>query len=124
MAMRYYLIISGGLTMEERTKGLDEKYCSSCGSIISISAEICPHCGVRVAPPPRNDFIAEHRTWLIVLLLCVFLGPLGIHRFYVGKIGTGLLMLLTLGGFGIWVVVDLILIVTGNFRDKDGYRIY
>ncbi len=45
---------------------------------------------------------------------------LGIHRFYVGKIGTGILMLITGGGFGIWVLVDLILIVTNKFEDKQG----
>lgn len=110
--------------MDERMKGPDEKYCSACGSIISVQAEICPKCGVRVAPAPSTDFISQHRTWLVALLLCIFLGPLGLHRFYVGKIGTGVLMLLTLGGFGIWVIVDLILIVTGNFTDRDGYRIY
>ena len=57
------------------------------------------------------------------LLLCLFVGVLGIHRFYVGKIGTGLLQLFTLGGLGIWMLVDLILLVSGEFRDKEGNRI-
>jgi TM2 domain-containing membrane protein YozV len=48
------------------------------------------------------------------------LGTLGVHRFYVGKIGTGILMLITLGGFGLWVLIDFILIVCGVFRDKQG----
>lgn len=60
---------------------------------------------------------------LIVLLLCLFAGVLGIHRFYVGKIGTGILMLLTFGGFGIWILIDLILIVCGEFTDKAGSKI-
>ena len=42
------------------------------------------------------------------------------HRFYVGKIGTGILMVLTIGGLGIWTLVDMIIIITGNFRDGDG----
>ncbi|MFO1258966.1 MAG: DUF4864 domain-containing protein [Gammaproteobacteria bacterium] len=51
------------------------------------------------------------------LLLCMFLGILGIHRFYVGKIGTGILMLITLGGLGIWTLVDLIYIASCEFKD-------
>lgn len=54
------------------------------------------------------------------LMLCIFLGGLGIHRFYVGKTGTGILMILTLGGLGIWVIYDLIMIVVGSFKDKQG----
>lgn len=54
------------------------------------------------------------------ILLCFFLGTLGVHRFYVGKIGTGLLMLVTFGAFGIWTLVDFVMIVVGNFSDKQG----
>ena len=57
------------------------------------------------------------------ILLCFFLGALGVHRFYVGKIGTGILQLFTLGGLGIWALVDFIMIVTGNFKDKQGMAI-
>jgi len=60
------------------------------------------------------------KSWLVTLLLCLFLGGLGVHRFYTGKIGTGILMLLTLGGLGIWVLVDLIMIAIGSFKDKEG----
>ena len=60
------------------------------------------------------------KDWLVTLLLSIFLGSLGIHRFYVGKIGTGILQLLTLGGCGIWSLIDLIMIITGNFKDANG----
>ncbi|MGE7913258.1 TM2 domain-containing protein [Lysinibacillus xylanilyticus] len=60
------------------------------------------------------------KSFVATLLLCIFLGSLGIHRFYAGKIGTGILMVLTLGGLGIWTLIDLIMIIVGKFTDKDG----
>ncbi|TMR98639.1 TM2 domain-containing protein [Nonomuraea basaltis] len=60
------------------------------------------------------------KSWLVAVLLCFFLGVLGVHRFYVGKIGTGILMIVTLGGFGVWVLIDFIMILVGKFTDKQG----
>lgn len=57
------------------------------------------------------------------LLLCIFLGTLGVHRFYEGKIGTGILWLCTLGLFGIGWVVDIVLIATNRAKDKNGLPI-
>jgi hypothetical protein len=62
---------------------------------------------------PGKSFVT---TWILSLLL----GTLGVDRFYLGKIGSGVTKLLTLGGFGIWAIVDLIITLTGNARDKDG----
>ena len=67
-----------------------------------------------------NDVQVSEKGFVPTLLLCFFLGALGVHRFYVGKIGTGLLQLITLGGLGIWTLVDFIIIVTGSFKDKQG----
>ncbi len=68
----------------------------------------------------NDDAEVSDKGFVPAILLCFFLGMLGIHRFYVGKIGTGILMIVTLGGLGIWTLVDFIMIVTGSFRDKQG----
>ena len=52
---------------------------------------------------------------LVAFLLCFFLGPLGVHRFYVRKVGSGIAQILTFGGLGIWVLIDLIMILCGAF---------
>lgn len=64
---------------------------------------------------PRNFT----NTWLFALLL----GWLGVDRFYLGKIGTGILKLLTLGGYGIWILIDLIFVLTGSTKDKEGRKL-
>ena len=64
------------------------------------------------------------KSRLAAALLCFFLGCLGAHRFYLRKTGTAILMLITLGGLGIWALVDLIFICVGSFRDKEGKRVF
>lgn len=68
----------------------------------------------------RNTEVVSPKSAIVALLLCLFFGMFGVHRFYVGKIGTGILMLLTGGGFGIWSLVDLIVIACCDFKDKEG----
>lgn len=87
-------------------------YCKSCGKQVVDQAEVCPHCGVRVS--------VGSKKWLTALLLCIFLGIFGAHRFYVGKAGTGVVQLLTAGGLGVWTLIDFIMILVGSFKDKDG----
>lgn len=65
----------------------------------------------------------SEKDWLITLLLCLFAGTIGVHRFYAGKIGTGIAMLLTAGGCGIWTIIDLVMIITGKFTDSAGNEI-
>lgn len=96
------------------------KYCAQCGAQLVDEAVVCPHCGCAVAPTKTVDPNASPKSRLITLLLCIFVGGLGIHRFYVGKIGTGVLWLLTAGCFGIGALVDLIMIACGTFTDSDG----
>lgn len=78
-----------------------------------LPAVSAPQASTLPVQTPQKSFIA---TWLFALLL----GGLGIDRFYLGKVGTGILKLLTFGGFGIWALVDLIITLTGNQKDKKG----
>jgi hypothetical protein len=78
---------------------------------------------VQMPPKPTIDQFGNPispKSRLAAALLAWFLGIFGIHRFYVGKIGTGILMIFTLGGLGIWALIDFIVILVGSFRDKDG----
>lgn len=60
------------------------------------------------------------KSQLVALLLALFVGVLGIHRFYLGYTTIGIIQLLTLGGLGIWAFIDLILIITGDLKPKTG----
>jgi TM2 domain-containing membrane protein YozV len=64
------------------------------------------------------------KSRLVALLLCFFLGIIGVHRFYVGKNGTGILMILTFGGLGIWAFIDLVMILVGGFTDQQGRKVF
>jgi TM2 domain len=77
----------------------------------------------RTAAPAWDAQRESDYTRLPIVILCFFFGWLGIHRFFVGKVGTGVLMLCTLGGLGIWIMIDLILILCGEFRDREGLKI-
>lgn len=102
------------------------KFCKHCGETIDKDCFICPKCGKQVeafASQQPNVVInnsntnvvgghmGKEKNKLVALLLCFFLGALGIHRFYEGKIGTGILWLFTLGLGGVGVLVDFIILL-------------
>lgn len=113
-------------------------FCENCGQEIENGAKFCPSCGTRCGgeanvparqqPVPKWEAESDARggvspkSRLIAALLAFFLGWLGIHRFYVGKIGTGIMQILTSWCFigEIWALIDFIIILCGNFKDKQG----
>jgi hypothetical protein len=94
-------------------------FCHACGAATNPLAEICVKCGVRLGKVETAGDISP-KSRLAVTLLAWFLGGFGAHRFYLGKIGTAIAMLFTMGGLGIWSLIDFIYAVTGNMKDKEG----
>ena len=92
---------------------LGTRYCSNCGGETLPSAEVCAKCGARVARVSEKDLS-------IAVLLSCFLGLFGVDRFYLGYTGLGILKLLTLGGLGLWALVDLVLIILKKLPDAHG----
>ncbi len=121
-------------------------YCKKCGKELPDDAAFCQSCGASQngsgqAPQAPQPIIVNvsnvntntntnhvggydnypYKSKWAAFFLCFFLGGLGAHRFYVGKVGTGLLWLFTAGFFGIGALVDFFTILFGSFRDKAGY---
>lgn len=118
-----------------------DRKCPACGSRVFVNLEEASH-AAEIPPEPRAYAQApavepkvvyqtihqtvyvrpqksERSRW-VALLLCFLGGPLGLHRFYVGKIGSGILYLFTAGVCFFGAVVDFFTILVGSFRDKDG----
>ena len=115
-------------------------YCRNCGLEIDAKASVCTHCGVQVEKGTQycqacgkttlpTDKICNScgvqlrgtsKDWITTLLLAVFVGVFGVHRFYTGHIGIGIIQLLTGGGCGIWYIIDIIIIVTDGYKDAEG----
>lgn len=96
-------------------------FCRGCGKEIHDSAPTCPSCGAVQIQQGRTALASDKRI-LPAFLLCFFFGVFGAHRFYVGKIGSAVAQLLTIGGLGVWTLVDLIILVCGAFTDGAGNR--
>jgi TM2 domain-containing membrane protein YozV len=105
------------------------RFCRTCGNAIHPEAEICTKCGVRQIPAVTDTGGGSDKKILPAFLFAFFLGTLGAHRFYVGKVGTGVIMLLisiTIIGLivtAIWSLIDWIMIIAGKFQDKEGRRL-
>lgn len=116
------------------------KNCVTCGAQIPMDAMVCPVCGANqnpqpvvnqqpnpnynqnqnAVPPPANSTEKDKTTSLILCILGYVVQIHGIHRFYTGHIGIGIIQLITWGGCGIWTLIDLIQIASGSFKDSDG----
>lgn len=108
---------------------LNEGCCSYCGykeeKVEKTVQSTRTNVNVFVQAEQKNTIqnTVSSKSKIVALLLCFFVGILGIHHFYVGKIGMGILYLFTGGLFGIGVIVDFFRILLGSFKDKDGYTL-
>ena len=109
----------------EWSRRLRPRNCPRCGHDLLSVGDYCSQCGLPIPPDERlyEEPDASPQSRLVALLLCVLLGYFGVHRFYVGKIATGVIWLLTGGLFGIGYIVDIIMIALGNFTDVNGHRL-
>ncbi|MGB3224340.1 MAG: zinc-ribbon domain and TM2 domain-containing protein [Desulforhopalus sp.] len=104
----------------QKTKALDEKFCSECGATIKAKAEICPKCGVRQMSSP-NSLTAtapNGKSKIAAALLALFLGGFGIHKFYLGQVGTGIVYLLLFWTFIPTIIAFIEFIILLTMHDE------
>ena len=105
-----------------------DRYCNACGWDAENPDKTPPGDAARRTPPaptsPRDLGPLSPFNRTTVLLLCLLLGFFGVHRFYVGKVGTGILWVVTLSFLGVGWIYDLVLVATGEFRDQEGRRVW
>lgn len=95
--------------------GKGDRFCHNCGVETRPEQDFCIKCGVKLHGAGSSEY-----DWLTTLLLAIFAGTFGVHRFYTGHIAIGVVQLLTGGGCGIWYLVDIVLIATGQYTDSEG----
>ena len=89
-------------------------------TVVSKKAAVNAISNTNTKAVKKNADPGEGKSQLIALILCIFVGVLGIHRFYLGYTKEGVIQLLTAGGCGIWSLIDLVRIITGDLKPKDG----
>jgi TM2 domain-containing membrane protein YozV len=111
----------------------EANFCVHCGNKLQPGSLFCPKCGAKIGATTIESqatddastptVIDKEKLGKTALILCALFGMLGVHRFYVGKIWTGAMMLVTGGFLGVWVVIDLIAITRNKFEDKNGNQL-
>jgi len=95
--------------------------CEKCGAAGAAESGVCKCCGVAVGRRgPAAAGAQGAKRWRTTLLLTIFAGFFGAHRFYTGHTGIGVVQLMTLGGCGILTVIDLITLLNGSYLDAEG----
>lgn len=106
-------------------KQLNIMICSKCGTEVAENDVFCRVCGcaLKEGHACGTTHPVSPKSRLVAAILAWYLGIFGVHRFYAGRIVSGIFMILTFGGLGLWALVDAIVILCGEFKDSDGLKI-
>jgi len=108
------------LTVEEFLTLTPKTIKEKTGKKLSLKETIILKKAQKKLKKAMNGNAANDKSQLVALILVIFIGVLGIHRFYLGYTGIGIIQLLTFGGCGIWALIDMIRIITGDLKPKNG----